>query len=331
MKTRGFTLLELLVAVSLTVAVVGMLLAVTLGVLRSWSRQRAGHEQAAAAARVLDAPERDLSAALWRSDGACWFAADVLDSPASLANHGWVPGSAVMKPASGGSLQLVPVDGAGAAPLMTARFGLSGVWLRFVTTNVESDGGLPIVVAYQLVRRPVIGNPVATNAAPVRYALYRSAISNSETFANGYDVAATAYGSTSNTPSSAVSTAYRSSRNVTNPSHANLLASNVVDFGCWCYVRDGSGALVRIFPADATDLSHRAAGAAGAPGARMPEVVDVAVRVLGEAGVTTVAAIERGRLTRPAAFASDAAWWWSVVESESQVFVRRVEIKAAGR
>jgi prepilin-type N-terminal cleavage/methylation domain-containing protein len=259
--TRAFTLLELMVAVVITLVLAGLMLAVTTNVLGLWRRNQASHLQSVTAKQVLDLVERDLQAAVWRRDARCWVALDIVDSPVGLANHGWLLGPGPVKPANGGSLRPLPPPGAnGASDLREARFGLSGAWLRLVATNVESDGSLPAVIAYQVVRRPVTGDPVATNPAPVRYSLYRSAIGNSDTFATGYDVTAAAYGSASNTPSSALSSVYRQPRNVTNPSHANLLASNVVDFGCWFYVRDSSATPQRVYPAGASDVAHHGLG-----------------------------------------------------------------------
>ncbi|MDQ5977969.1 MAG: hypothetical protein QG602_941 [Verrucomicrobiota bacterium] len=327
-QRRGFTLLELLVAVAITLVIAGLMLAVTTQVLGLWQRTQAGHSQSASARQVLDLLERDLQAALHRRDANGWLAVDILDTVAGLTNRGWLIGGAPMKPADGGSfLPLPPADADGVYHLRDARFGLSGAWLRFVTTNVESGGSLPTVVAYQIARRPVTGNPVATNPAPVRYSLYRSVISPEETFSNGYDVTATAYGSTGNTPTSALSTTYRQPRNVTNPSHANLLASDVVDFGCWLYRRDGAGALVRIYPESAGDTAHHAIGQSTADDSRFPEVADVFVRILGSGGVALLEAIERGRVTRPPEYATDAVWWWAVVEANSAVFIRRIEIE----
>lgn len=325
---RGFTLLELLVATAVTLVIAGLMLTVTVQVLGLWQRMQGTHAQAAAARQVLDLLERDLQAALHRRDAACWLAADILDAPASLANHGWLTGAVPLKPANGGSLRPLPdADAEGVHPLRDARFGLSGVWLRFISTNVESGGSLPTAVAYHVARRPVTGDPVATNPAPVRYALYRSVVSPEDTFASGYDVTAAAYGSASNTPTSALSTAYRQPRNITNPSHANLLAPNVVDFGCWLYRRDTGGALVRIYPDSAGDVSHHGIGQSSLDESRFPEVVDVSVRVLSEAGATRLEAIERGQVGRPPEHATDAAWWWAVVEANSMIFIRRIEIK----
>jgi hypothetical protein len=142
----------------------------------------------------------------------------------------------------------------------------------------------------------------------------------------GYDVLASAYSSTSNTPSSAMSSAYRQPRNIANPSHANLLASQVIDFGCWLYVRLPDGQLSRIFPQNPDDVAHHVAGGSHADETRMPEVVDVFVRIMGEEGAATLEAVEAGRTVRPPGFATDADWWWSVVEQNSRVYFRRIEI-----
>jgi type II secretory pathway pseudopilin PulG len=326
----GFTILEFLVAVVVTLVIAGLMLSVTLGALNLWRKGAASQVQAIAGRQVLDLLERDLQTAIHRRGPGCWLAVDVLDNATALANHGWLAGSAVMKPANGGSLRALPPPGPDdVRRIEEARFGLSGSWLRFVATNVESGGSLPTVVAYQIVRRPVTGDAVAGNPAPVRYNLYRSAVSSAETFANGYDVLVPAYWSTNNTPSSALSTAYRQSRNVTNPSHANLLASNVVDFGCWLYMRTDAGELQLVYPGAADDLSHHAAGDSTAGDSRFPEVADVMVRILSEEGAALVEAIESGKVTRPTEYANDAAWWWAVVEKHSAVFARRIEIKSS--
>jgi type II secretory pathway pseudopilin PulG len=326
----AFTLLELLVAVAITLVIAGLMLTVTINVLNLWRRTQGAHEQAATARQVFELFERDMQSAVHRPGSTCWLAADILDSVTALANHGWDLGPGLIKPADGGSLRPLPdPDSNGQSSIRDGRFGLSGLWLRFVATNVESGGSLPSVIAWQMVRRPVIGNPVVSNPAPIRYALYRSVVSDGETFANGYDVTAGVYGSTSNNPSGALSTAYRLPRNVTNPSHANLLASNVVDFGCWFYVRDAGGNLVRVFPENAADVTHHAVGSSMVNASRFPEVVDVLVRILNGEGVALVEAMERGQVIRPTHVANDAEWWWSEVEAKSAVFIRRIEIKGA--
>jgi prepilin-type N-terminal cleavage/methylation domain-containing protein len=329
---RGFTLLELLVAVTITLVIAGLMLAVTSNVLNLWRRDQASHTLATTARQVFDLLEQDFQSAIYRRDTNRWLAVDLLDSPDSLANHGWLLTAGLMKPASGGSLlPLPPVDAGNIGPLRSARFGLSGCWLRFIATNVESGGSLPTVIAYQMVRRPITGDPVPVNAAAIRYSLYRSAISNADTFAAGYDVTTSAYSSPGNNPYSASSTLYRAARNVMNPSHANLLASNVVDFGCWLYLRNPDGTLLRIFPSGAGDSSHHAIGNSTTSDTRYPEVVDVMIRILTENGATLLEAIEANRIpVRPPQYGTDAEWWWGVVEANSRVYTRRIEIKGVG-
>lgn len=325
---RGFTLLELLVAVTITLVIAGLMLAVTTNVLNLWRRNQAGHTLATTARQVFDLLEQDLQSAIHRHDANRWLAADILDFPGSLSNHGWLLGPGLMKPADGGSLLPLPAPAPGGDRLLQdARFGLSGCWLRFVATNVESGGSLPTVIAYQVARRPITGDPLATNPAAVRYSLYRSVISNTDTFAAGYDVTFGGYAGTTNSPSGAGATSYRTARNVMNPSHANLLGSNVVDFGCWLYVRNPDRTLLRIYPAGPGDTSHQATGNSMAADTRYPEVADLMLRILTEEGATLLEAIEAGRVPRPPSYGTDAGWWWGVVEANSRVFTRRIEIK----
>lgn len=320
--------MELLVAVAITLVIAGLMLAITSSVMSLWRRQQAAHAQAVTARLVLDQVEQDLQTAIHRGEARCWLAVDILDSVPMLANHGWLAGPGMMKPAGDGSLRPLPgPDASGVRRIEDSRFGLSGGWLRFVATNVESGGSRPTVVAWQMVRRPVTGHPLTTNPAPVRYSLYRSAISSEETLVQGYDVTSGNYASANNNPYAVGASQFRLARNVMNPGHANLIASNVVDFGCWLHGRESNGNLVRIYPGAEGDLSHQAVGQSTANDSRFPAVADVLVRILSEEGASLVEAMESGRVKRPAEYASDAAWWWGVVEAHSAVFTRRMEIK----
>ncbi|MEO6994220.1 MAG: hypothetical protein ABI273_11355, partial [Lacunisphaera sp.] len=284
----------------------------------------------AQAALALDMIERDLQGALFRADGGTWLAVDVVSNSAALVPHGWLPSPSI-KPATVESGRLVLVVDDGTTPLIgNARFGLSGCWLRFVTTNVESGGTLPIAVSYQIARRPVSGTIAAGNPADVRYSLFRSAVSTSATFSTGYDVSASGYGSASVSPS-----ATRNPKTLTNPNNADALATNVVDFGVWLYARDdANGELRRIFPSDNTDMTH-AAHAIGAVSddSRFPDVADVMVRILSERGAALLDEWENGggHVIRPANYASDAEWWWGMVEAHSSIYVRRIELRGGTR
>lgn len=323
----GFTLLELLVAATIAVGLAGLMLAVVSSTLNLWQRTQAGFSTASQAKLVLDMIERDLQTAVFRKDGNTWLAVDVINLPSALVSHGWLP-SAASKPATVDSQRLLPNVADGGPPLLgNARFGLSGAWVRFITSNTESGGSLPVAVSYQVIRRPVSGSVSASNPADRRYILFRSAISAENTFACGNDVTAPEYGSLTSTPA-----APRDQATLTNPNGSDALATDIVDLGIWFYVHDSAGGLRRIFPAGASDASHSAQDTGlVSDDTRFPEVADVMVRLLSDNGAALLAEIENGagHLGRPAAHATDADWWWAVVEANSQVFIRRVEMKGA--
>ena len=322
----AFTLLELLVAVTITLILAGLMLAVVTNILSLWQRTQNNFTTASQSGLVLDMLTRDLHAALFRRDGGTWLALDVINSSTALVPHGWLT-LPTMKPATSDSQRLLPDPGNGSTPsISTARFGLSGIWLRFVTSNVEADGSLPIAVSYQIARRPVSGSLVASNPAEIRYTLFRSAVSTASTFSAAYDVASSAYVSTSVSPA-----ASRGPKTLMNPNTLDALATNVVDFGVWLYVReDVTGELRRIYPADNNDLNHAAhAVGAAADADRFPDVADVMVRILSDHGAALLAEVESGggHIARPTVYASDAEWWWGIVETNSRVHVRRIAVK----
>lgn len=325
-SAKGFTLLELLVAATITLILAGLMLAVVTNTVNLWQRNQTRFTGSAQASLALEMIGRDLQGAIYRADDGTWLAVDVTNNAAALLPHGWLT-STSMKPATGESSRLVPEVDAGTAPSIgNARFGLSGCWLRFVTTNVESGGTLPVAVSYQIARRPVSGTIAAGNPAEIRYTLFRSAVSTATTFSTGYDLTAAGYGSASATPA-----ASRNPKTLMNPNTADALATNVVDFGVWFYGRDeATGALRRIFPSDNTDLAHAAHTVPVVSDEnRFPDVADVMVRILSERGAGLLDEMEKsgGHLSRPAKYTSDAEWWWGVVETHSTVYIRRIELR----
>lgn len=315
----GFTLIELLVAITITVGLSAAMLLVTTSTLNIWRRTQDRANAGVQASLVFDYVARDLQAAILRNDGRASLAVDVLNSASELSNHGWLVTPAI-KPATNDSLRVMGLsEGTTPATIASARFGVSGAWLRFITTNCETDGSLAVAVSYQLVRRPLSGAIAANNPAAIRYTLFRSAVANDTTFVAGTDVLAGAYSSGSLNPST-----QRSAPTLTNPNTtSDVIATNVVDFGIWLHRRDGV-ALQRVFPSSSGDQSHVVNDAATAP-----QVADVMLRILSEEGAKQLSAIEsRATTMRPPTFATDAEWWWDVVQANSQVFVRRVEIFA---
>jgi prepilin-type N-terminal cleavage/methylation domain-containing protein len=161
-RRHGFTLLELLVAMTVTLMLTGLLLAVLSTTLGLWQRLRGGIDQTTQGRLALDWLERDLQGALHRADGNTWMAVDILNSPAALAGHGWLV-QPMMKPGGADSLRMIPPGPT--ATIADARFGLSGCWVRWVSQNLEPVGtaSAPVVVSYQLVRRPITGAIASSN------------------------------------------------------------------------------------------------------------------------------------------------------------------------
>lgn len=314
-QQKGFTLIEILVAVLVALVLTGTILAVTTGVLNLWRRTQDNFTTGAQARLVLDFLERDLQAAVVRDDGRTWLAVDMQNSAAALVDRGWLTNGAI-KPVGLESQRYFTMSADGSvAEITAARFGLSGAWLRLISTNVESDGSLPVAISYQIARRPVSGAISADNRAAVRYSLFRAAVSPELTFASGYDVLATDYRSNTTAPG-----ATRAASTLSNPSNTDVIATNVVDFGVWFYTRDVRGALLRVFPAIAAgDVSYRVASVTA-----FPAVADVTVRILTEDGARRVAALEQ----QEGVTAED---WWEMVEANSQVFVRRITVGGPGR
>ena len=327
-RREGLSLVEVLVAVVITVGLAVVLLSVTVNALSLWRRAQDAFTGDVEAKLALDLITRDLQGALFAESGGVWLAVDVISNPAILSTHGWqITGT--IKPPGTESVNLLPPDEAGIPAAITqARFGLSGAWLRFATTNVETKsagnpaGSAPVVVSYQIARRPLSGAVSTGNPAAVRYTFFRSAVANDSTLIAGFDLRSSAFGSaTVSFP------AARAPRSITNPSSGEAIASNVVDFAVWLYRRDASGVLQRIFPATEADFSHVSLMAA-----EFPDVADVMLRVLTDEGARMVEAIESGSggLVRPPAM-SESQWWWSVVTAHSQVYSRRIDLKAGGR
>ncbi|MEO7600044.1 MAG: hypothetical protein ABIV50_13995, partial [Opitutus sp.] len=320
-STGAVTLVELLVALTITAGLAALLLSVTSSTVGSWRRAHEAFTTDVEAKLALDHVERDFQSLVFRPTGGTWMAVDVTNAASGLSTHGWrVTGT--IKPATAESLLLIPPEVNGVEPKIgDARFGLSGVWWRFIASNIETKGSgipggsQPVAMSYQIARRPVSGPISATNPADVRYTLFRSTVAADVTFSVGFDVTASGFGSSSSASSGA-----RSARSLTNPNIADALASNVVDFGVWLYARNSGGTLQRLFPASPSDVSHTATQRS-----EFPDVADIMIRVLTPEGADLVAAMEAGSgaFSGPTGLTA-AEWWWSVVQSHSRVYVRRV-------
>ena len=59
----------------------------------------------------------------------------------------------------------------------------------------------------------------------------------------------------------------------------------------------------------------------------VPEEAEIMIRVLTDEGAAQIAAFETGRLTLPAG-RSAAQYWWDIAVAKSQVFTRRIVLRA---
>src|SRR5258708_39477583 len=97
---EGFTLLELLVAVIITLVLAGLMLTVVTNTLNLWHRTQDNFSTSAQANLTLDMVERDLQAAIFRKDGGTWLAVAVINNSDNPATHGGLTPTAARQPAA---------------------------------------------------------------------------------------------------------------------------------------------------------------------------------------------------------------------------------------
>ena len=164
-RSTGFTLVELLVASAITVALAGGMIAILAQVSRTWARASGGLTATQQGELVLDLLAGDLQSAVMRRDGRVWLVATVQPDQTGAGDIGgsmakWT--SPIRKPGAAAagtpdsSLDLAPASGR----LEDCRFGHAGVWLRFIahvsdTNDTTSNTSAPRAVAYQIVRHLV--------------------------------------------------------------------------------------------------------------------------------------------------------------------------------
>jgi hypothetical protein len=195
-RRQGFTLVEVCVATALSVL---LLLALTMAVLNvaEQGRRLSDHLDRGARVRLLTSLlVSDLQSAIVRQDNSTWLAVDILadtdNSGAWVAARGQKPGAA--------SLQLDPREkdekGREWADPEQYRFGVGGMWLRFITSaadrDVFTDGnavpGDVNAVSYQLIRRAMPTSGYVNDAANASYQLFRSIVRSDSTFDSGYAI-----------------------------------------------------------------------------------------------------------------------------------------------
>jgi type II secretory pathway pseudopilin PulG len=362
-QKSGFTVLELLVAVSVTALLAGMLLNITSQVVSTQTQASGDLETNQVAQFILDRIQEDLHCAIYRNDGNVWMAATILEDTSN--SNSWKEASAE-KPSTT-SLRITPNDWSDGPDdlfanannqisLLDSRFGVAGTFFRFFTQAPELDpeaenSGGARAVSYQIIR---YGITKATTSRS-RYQLFRSDVSVKETFKAGYDLHPSSEAYTQGANGS------REPANIKNPiftaggelSTDFSLASNIIDFGIRAYLIDknsyGTGHLKQIFP----DVNETTRGgeygdiptaeyeywatsntnyrASGKPSRlyAFPEVIDVMVRILTTEGASAISAYEEGLIPTPSGKNPDE-YWWEIAEKNSEVYTRRVRVIPSG-
>lgn len=352
----GFTIIELLVAIGVTAILVSLMLTITLNVLNAWNRSSGKLSANATARLILDQLSLDLGAAVLRRDGNVWLAATIQrDPPApadvSVTSNGNIATNDVdwassLKPSGTVAAGSLLID---TSLIENARFGKSGVWLRLFVSQPDSNNGnlqntsAVRAVGYQLVRR----NLGSLSYPQYSYQLFRSEVrphhSNAagtgvqrSTFAIGYDFYDTTnprgYNSSPTTANDE-----KDASNIRNPRDNQLIGNDVIDFGVRFYERNAAG-LVEVFPVNKRDavapptaapFSYAATSNTGKTLANtgtqtygFPTEAEVLVRVLTPEGARLIQAFEENASLFP------GQTWWEIALKHSDVFTRRVEIKA---
>lgn len=361
---RGFSLIELLVALSVTALMVALMLTIVTNVLSGWNRSTGTLTTGNQARLLLDQISTDLQTAIVRRDGNSWLVATIQrDQTSASGDTGlgtsdtflprWNPaspltykprGAASFDPAAArtSAAPSLHIDPADRGKLDQIRFGQTGVWLRFFSSPADATVTAPQAVSYQMTRAHAGGNN-AGRTTPISYYLFRSVVSAQNTFTAGYDLAGSAaYNTAVGTDGVA--------GNVRQPNASHLIANDVIDFGVRIFERDATGALFETFPVRRTaagavvtappatapfsyvatsNAAPSYAGFGGSPATTsggIPAVVEVMVRILTPEGVRSIQAYEEN----PARFggASDAKWW-EIAEQNSKVFTRRIDIPSS--
>ncbi|MEN9840384.1 MAG: hypothetical protein RL376_184, partial [Verrucomicrobiota bacterium] len=244
--------------------------------------------------------------------------------------------------------------------LEDVRFGQAGVWLRFFTNVSDTNSGdnisAPRAVSYQICREK-IGKTTSANDQ-VSYTLYRSEVNPKDTFTNGYNITDTVY----DQPGS-INGGDSVPATIRKPHDYRVIANNVIDFGVrfiniikrvdnsgnpildssgreiWDYLerfpvqRKYDGSILSSDPkspylvTSTTNPTYTSYDSTGTPITGFPVVAEIMVRILTQEGVNQIQAFESGKVKAPDG-TSDADHWWTIAEQNSNVFIRRVEIKS---
>jgi len=367
-KLRGFTVLELIVAVSVTAVLSGMLLLISRQVLETQSVSSAELERNQIAHFVLDQIQEDLQCALYRNDGNVWMAMSLLNQ--SDNSGSWIEPkkSSLAKPPLNSlriiqsdwpsdALQDAEIDSLGQGPFAKSRFGLAGTWLRFFTQSPELDpqakgDGAARAVSYQIIRYGITGSSNSRK----RYHLFRSDVSAKNTFEAGYNLHPendSWYGSdasnisvdsnflgTPRVPSTLINPVIEEGGDYLPTSFS--LATNIIDFGIRAYHLEknsfGTGNLVQIFPPIDQDSPGNLLAEEFLATSHIPYqvITDPTFYLFPDVVDVMVRVLSEEGARILESFENgdfpnmEEVDWWSIAEEHSKVYFRRIKIYGSG-
>lgn len=367
-KLRGFTVLELIVAVSVTAVLSGMLLLISRQVLETQSVSSAELERNQIAHFVLDQIQEDLQCALYRNDGNVWMAMSLLNE--SDNSGSWIESkkSSFAKPPLNSlriiesdwpsdALQDAEIDSLGQGPFAKSRFGLAGTWLRFFTQSPELDpqakgDGAARAVSYQIIRYGITGSSNSRK----RYHLFRSDVSAKNTFEAGYNLHPendSWYGSdasnisvdpnflgTPRVPSTLINPVIEEGGDYLPTSFS--LATNIIDLGIRAYHLEknsfGTGNLVQIFPPIDQDSPGNLLAEEFLATSHIPYqvITDPTFYLFPDVVDVMVRVLSEEGARMLESFENgdfpnmEEVDWWSIAEEHSKVYFRRIKIYGSG-
>ena len=316
-RQHGFTLVEVSVSTALSLL---LLLALTLAVLNVGEQGRRLSDHLDRGARVrlmMDLLASDLQSAIVRQDQNTWMAIDILES---TDNSGTWVSSRGQKPTPD-SLQLDPRQPAdsGGVPMANPedyRFGVAGMWLRFISSAADRAvfaGGQVVpgdvnAISYQVIRREMPSAATINDAANTSYQIFRSIVRSDHTFDTGYVMDAYQGGGQQGDPGEMKS-----------PSPDSMLCDNIIDFGVIIYEFNEKGAYVEGFPMRDSSLPPlKDKKRYRVPDDGTPAGMEVLVRVLSATGARELRNLELQGLT--------GEQWWSIARRHSRVYSTSVAL-----
>jgi len=367
-KLRGFTVLELIVAVSVTAVLSGMLLLISRQVLETQTVSSAELERNQIAHFVLDQIQEDLQCALYRNDGNVWMAMSLLNESGNSGSWIEPKKSSLAKPPLNSlriiesdwpsdALQDAEIDSLGQGPFAKSRFGLAGTWLRFFTQSPELDpqakgDGAARAVSYQIIRYGITGSSNSRK----RYHLFRSDVSAKNTFEAGYNLHPendSWYGSdasnisvdsnflgTPRVPSTLINPVIEEGGDYLPTSFS--LATNIIDFGIRAYHLEknsfGTGNLVQIFPPIDQDSPGNLLAEEFLATSHIPYqvITDPTFYLFPDVVDVMVRVLSEEGARILESFENgdfpntEEVDWWSIAEEHSKVYFRRIKIYGSG-